>query len=248
LRLVAETIDVDLQTLKSLNPQLLRMVTPASPDFPLHLPEGTAERLLAEIAAIPPDKWVSWRRHRIEQGETLSTIARKFHVTTHAIAEANGLEGNTALHVGDKLIIPATARPQPVLGVLVRYRVRRGDTLDSIAAQFDVQVPELKQWNGLHNNHIGRGMSLKVYPAGRTPSPTRKSRSKEIGRGTPTQDSTPKRAAGPEGTVHRVERGETLWSIARAHQTTVKDLRAANRFLSSRQLQAGDRLTIQPPR
>ena len=49
LRLVAETIDVDVQTLRSLNPHLLRMVTPANPDFELRLPEGAAERFFAEI-------------------------------------------------------------------------------------------------------------------------------------------------------------------------------------------------------
>src|SRR5467141_1876183 len=57
LRLVAETIDVDVETLRSLNTQLLRMVTPKEPNFELRLPEGTAERFFAEIAAIPPEKW-----------------------------------------------------------------------------------------------------------------------------------------------------------------------------------------------
>ena len=65
LRLVAETIDTDLETLRSLNPQLLRLVTPADPNFVLQLPEGTAQRFFAEIAAIPPEKWVSWRRHKV---------------------------------------------------------------------------------------------------------------------------------------------------------------------------------------
>jgi membrane-bound lytic murein transglycosylase D len=41
LRLVAETIDVDVDTLRSLNPSLLRMATPEDPSFELHLPEGT---------------------------------------------------------------------------------------------------------------------------------------------------------------------------------------------------------------
>jgi hypothetical protein len=59
LRLVAETIDTDLETLRSLNPELLRLVTPPDPEFVLCLPEGTAERFFAEIAAIPPEKWVS---------------------------------------------------------------------------------------------------------------------------------------------------------------------------------------------
>src|SRR6202040_3688740 len=107
LRLVAETIDVDAETLRSLNPALLRLATPEDPSFGLHLPVGSAEKFSAEIADIPPDKWVSWRRHRIEAGETLSSIAKKYRVTPAAISDANNLDRHAALDVGEKLIIPA---------------------------------------------------------------------------------------------------------------------------------------------
>jgi len=88
LRLVAETIDVDVDTLRTLNPSLLRMVTPDDSGFVLHLPKGTSERFSAEIADIPADKWVSWRRHRVEAGESLFSLAKKYHVTAPAIAAA----------------------------------------------------------------------------------------------------------------------------------------------------------------
>src|SRR6266849_4768731 len=253
LRLVAETIEVELDTLRTLNPQLLHMVSPADPEFELRLPEGTAERFYSEIAAIPPEKWVSWRRHRVEDGETLSAIANRYRVTASAIADANGLDGRTPVKVGDKLIIPAAARPQPTLGKLVRYRVHRGDTLDSFAEQFDASVADLKRWNGLRSNRVGRGTSLRVYPGGRTPPSNRKSRSKEVGteKAPAGRGATAEIAATPAaengGVVHRVKQGETLWSIALAYRTTVEALRSANRFLFSRQLQPGDLLMIRPP-
>jgi len=81
LRLVAETIDVDVETLRALNPSLLRLATPDDPSFELRLPVGTAQKFSAEIADIPPNKWVSWRRHRVEAGETLTSIAKKYRVT-----------------------------------------------------------------------------------------------------------------------------------------------------------------------
>ncbi len=256
LRLVAETIDVDVETLRSLNPQLLRMITPTDPEFELQLPEGSAERFMAEIAAIPPEKWVSWRRHRVDEGETLSSIARKYRVTPGAIADANGLVSRAEPRVGDKLIIPAAARPELALGKLMHYRVRRGDTLETIAEQFDVSVTELKKWNRLRGNRVARGVSLRVYPGGRTPPPTAKSRSKDVGSekqpvgsgalGQVSGTSLPPGVASP--IMHRVKPGETLWSIALAYRTTVEALRGANRFLFSRQLQVGDLLTVQPLR
>ena len=168
LRLVAETIDVDVDTLRNLNPALLRMATPGDPSFELHLPTGTAEKFSAEIADIPPEKWVSWRRHRVEAGETLTSIAKKYHVTALAISEANNIDRHDALEVGGKLIIPA-APEAAAKSRLVRYRVRRGDTLSGIADRFSVQAEDVRKWNHLKTNHVGRGMVLRIYTVGGAP-------------------------------------------------------------------------------
>jgi len=176
LRLVAETIDVDLETLRALNPSLLRLASPDDPAFELHLPAGTGEKFSAEIADIPADKWVSWRRHRVESGETLASIGKKYHVTAAAIADANGLERNAAPDAGEKLIIPATQPQSETKRRLVSYRVRRGDTFLGIADRFSVSADDLRKWNHLKTNRVGRGMVLRVYTLGGAPesSPTRR--------------------------------------------------------------------------
>src|SRR5580692_3649248 len=169
LRLVAETIDVNVDTLRSLNPALLRMATPDDPEFVLHLPKGSAGKFSAEIADIPADKWVSWRRHRVESGETLSSIAKKYRVTAAAIAEANDLDRNEALDAGQKLIIPATKPAEESKSKLVRYRVRRGDTIGGIADQFSVSAEDVRKWNGLKTGKVNRGMVLRIYTVGGMP-------------------------------------------------------------------------------
>jgi len=169
LRLVAETIDVDVETLRALNPPLLRLATPDDPSFELHLPEGSAEKFSAEIADIPADKWVSWRRHRVENGETLGSIAKKYHVTPAAIAEANSLERGAGLDPGEKLIIPATQAQAETKRRLVSYRVRKGDTLLGIADRFSVDSDDVKKWNRLKTNHVARGMVLRIYTQGSLP-------------------------------------------------------------------------------
>jgi membrane-bound lytic murein transglycosylase D len=166
LRLVAETIDADVETLRFLNPSLLRMATPDDPSFELHLPARTAERFSAEIAAIPPEKWVSWRRHRVSAGDTLTSIAKKYHVTAAAIAVANNLERNASLDSGAKLIIPAVQPQSETKRRLVSYRVRRGDTLDGIAERFSVGIGDVRKWNHLTANKVSRGMVLRIYTIG----------------------------------------------------------------------------------
>jgi membrane-bound lytic murein transglycosylase D len=250
LRLVAETIDTDLDTLRSLNPELLRLVTPADPDFVLRIPEGTAERFFAEIADIPPEKWVSWRRHKVEEGETLSAIARQYHVLPAEIADANSLPSGSPLEEGEKLIIPAAARSETATGKIIRYRVRRTDTAASIADEFDVTTAELRKWNHLKSDHVVRGMSLRIYPGGMTPPVTQaaaKAKSTTpgtiIARRDGPRDVTVMESAS-NTVVHHVKPGETLWSIARAYQTTVEAIQSGNRYLFSRPLQVGDTLTI----
>lgn len=277
LRLVAETIETDLDTLRLLNPQLLRLVTPPAPNFVLHLPEGSAEHFQADIAAIPPENWVSWRQHRVADGDTLSGIAKQYRVATTAIADANGLDPKVLLPVGQKLIIPAS-QPEPVVGKLVRYTARRGDTLSSIADQFGVTVTELRSWNGLRTaSTVNRGLRLRIYPGGLGAIPsvasaaskpvsakpvatagkhetaaTTATKAAAASIVAPTQMARTQVAAAPVGggsaspVVHRVQPGETLWSIAHTYQTTVETLRGANPFLLSRGLQTGDSLKVPP--
>jgi len=250
LRLVAETIDTDLESLRSLNPQPLRPVTPPDPEFVLRLPEGTSERFFADIAAIPPEKWVSWRRHKVEEGDTLYSIAKRYHVLPTAVAEANDLSAGAPLELGQKLIIPAAARSETATGKVIRYRVRRTDTIGTIADEFDVTPGELRKWNHLRSDHVARGMRLRIYPGGMTP-PQAKPKEAPAGAvvarrdsATPIMESRP----GNDAVVHHVKQGETLWSIARAYRTTVEAIQAGNRYLFSRPLQVGDTLTILPAR
>jgi membrane-bound lytic murein transglycosylase D len=263
LRLVAETIETDLDTLRMLNPELLRLVTPPTPDFVLHLPEGTAEQFTAEIAMIPPDKWVSWRQHRVGDGETLSAVAKQYRVSTTAIADANGLDAKAVLPVGQKLIIPA-AQPEPTVGKLIRYTVRRGDTLASISDEFGVTVSELRRWNGLRQTatQVNRGVRLRIYPGGLGAAPQGRATasaskpavaatSSKVSSSATTRPVAEAQVASAGGgnsspVVHRVQPGETLWSIAQTYKTTVETLRGANPFLLSRGLQAGDSLKVGP--
>lgn len=250
LRLAADAVGEPVESLKALNPQLLRLVTPGDPDFELRLPEGTAEEFRSGLAEIPPEKWTSWRLHRVEEGESLTTIAKRYGVTPSRILEANGLDGPAGLESGRNLVIPAN-RPAPTgLGQLVRYRVHRGDTMAAVAQQFQVTPAEIEGWNGLSAAQLKPGTTLKIYPGGkptgRATETARKPLNTKTIVATPGPQSEVSRTAAAGPVTHSVQAGETLWSIARAYHTTVEALRHANRFLSDRPLHVGDNLRILP--
>jgi membrane-bound lytic murein transglycosylase D len=250
LHLVADVTDTSVATLRQINPSLLGYKTPEEPDFKLYLPAGTAKRFHAEMERIPPDKWLSWRYHRLEAGETLASVARQYHVTEASLVSANHIARDDPPEAGTALIVPAAA--QADLRVL-RYRVKKGDTLEGIAERFGVTASELRRWNHLSSNHAPQGARLKIVqgeepaPRGQQASGKHPSRSSAVSAEPATKaeaTAAVKQAAAP--VEHRVKSGETLISIARAYRTTVQALQRANPFLNRRPLEVGDLLVVSP--
>jgi membrane-bound lytic murein transglycosylase D len=184
LRLVAECVDAPLDQLIDLNPSLLRRTTPKDQPFELHLPAGTKEKYEAAIASIPVEKRVVWRYHKVETGETLAGIARKYHTTERAIAQANDLQGNELLAEA-KLVIPVSG--SGANGKIVysryatRYKTHTGDTVLTVAEDFGVPPEKLRRWNKLKGNDLRRGRVLIVYkplgPGEADKAPKRRKRS-----------------------------------------------------------------------
>jgi membrane-bound lytic murein transglycosylase D len=165
LRLVAECVDVPVEQMIDLNPSLLRRTTPKDQPFDLRLPEGTKEKYQAAIATIPVEKRVAWRYYKVQTGDTLAGIARKYRTTEKAIAQANNLEG-TALAPEARLVIPVNGSAN---GKIVysryasHYKTHTGDTVLTVAEDFGVPPDRLRRWNGLKGNGLRRGRVLVIY-------------------------------------------------------------------------------------
>ncbi len=167
LRLVAECVDTSVDYLQELNPSLLRMTTPKDQSFILNLPAGSQTKYEAAMAAIPLDMRTYWRYHRVEYGDTLPSIARKYHTSTASIEEANNLTDDD-VKAGTKLIIPiAPGRHDGQAAAYshkaTHYKVRKGDTVASVADDFEVPVDKLRKWNHLHGSELTAGRTLVIY-------------------------------------------------------------------------------------
>ncbi len=240
LRLAADATGTDLDDLRMLNPELLRLVTPDLPNFELRLPVGTAAKFKAAIATIPADKWKSWRIHEVVEGETLASIAKRYRISVSTIKETNHLESVSDISLGEKLTIPAAA---PATLQLVHYRVQRGDTLAGIAEQFSVTIADIKRWNGIRGNQVPRGSRLRIYAGGEPAVGHAKGKSAEVAEEGHVKNVAQQKNPPSDG-QHRVKAGETLFSIAREYGTTVAALRQANPVLKDRELEAGDVLSV----
>jgi len=238
LRLVAECVDTSVDYLQELNPSLLRMTTPKDQSFTLNLPTASREKYEAAIALVPLDMRTYWRYHKVEYGDTLPSIARKYHTTAASIAEANSLSGED-VKAGSKLIIPISPGRHEAQAVAYsshasHYKVRKGDTVESVADDFEVPVEKLRKWNHLRGTALTPGRSLVIYK----PSASESSEAES----SDTKGTLPKAKSGSSvhqsqnstaAKYHKVKKGETLSSIAESNHTSVAALKRDNPKLTA---------------
>jgi membrane-bound lytic murein transglycosylase D len=168
LRLVADLVGTTTEEIQELNPSLLQMSTPSDFSFDLHLPPGTAPLFQQRLALVPEEHRAAWRFHIATQDDTLTSLAQTYHVSTKDLASANGLQPDDSLHASETLLIPVA--PPPISSAHMRYRVRRGDTIVTLADRYGVTTSQLRRWNGLSGNHLPVGKTIYVSEPVRTHS------------------------------------------------------------------------------
>ena len=192
LRRVAEWTGTTIDEIQALNPELRRWTTPVKyPNYEVKVPVGTAAKLTARLSSAPSSDLGALNWYTVRRGETLSAVARKLRVNRVDLAEANSLSVSSRIRPGQDLIIPRapatlmaarTERPAPATVAsraisgpaavatvgrqaesrAVTYRVKRGDTLFSIAQLFDTTVARLRSLNRLRSSRIAVGDRLTV--------------------------------------------------------------------------------------
>jgi membrane-bound lytic murein transglycosylase D len=138
------------------------MSTPPDQEFDLHLPAGTGAAFDKDIAEIPVEKRRYWRFHEVQDGDTLASLARTWHVSQSELAFVNQLKPDADLDGVDSVIIPQAPSDSGVLRTTL-YKPRKGDTLVTIADRFGVTVAQLRRWNRIYSgNAIAPGRKLYV--------------------------------------------------------------------------------------
>ncbi len=110
LKSAADKLNLSVEELTSLNPELRHAATPDVP-YALKVPVGKKEELLASLDSMP--KWSppkpSYVFHRVRRGETLSLIALRYRTSIQRIMEANRMMRGHYIRVGQRLRIPLRA-------------------------------------------------------------------------------------------------------------------------------------------
>jgi len=161
-------------------------------------------------------------------GDTFSSISRKLDMSIDQIRQLNGLESNSRLLSGQKLIVmqPSETLVNPNQTVVEEgvYTVRSGDTFSSISCKLGVSIEQIRQLNSLESNsRLVVGQKLKV---------TQQSKISE----------QPNQAKVVEKVYYTVRSGDTFASISRKLSVSVDQIRQLNSLESNSRLVVGQKL------
>jgi membrane-bound lytic murein transglycosylase D len=107
LRILASCAKTDVSTLQSLNPELLRWCTPPGvKGYRMRIPLAAKDSFSVAYAQIPESQKRDWAIHNVKRGETVSSIAQHYNLTTAILKEVNNISSDRRLSIGKALAIP----------------------------------------------------------------------------------------------------------------------------------------------
>jgi peptidoglycan lytic transglycosylase D len=234
LKNIAKEIGVAEKTLRELNPELRYRILPQD-KYPLRVPPGKSEVLLANLDKIPVSypPQSAYVYHRIRPGESLSTIARRYHSSVRKIMRANNLHRSSYIVAGRKLKIPRRGtmpyRPKIArnkdLTLPSTHAVKSGDSLWNIAKRYGTTTQKIQSLNNLQTTqlHIGQALKIPGYE----------------------DEKIVKNIEVGNLKVYQVKRGDSPFDIAQLHNMPLKRFLRINLLTLNSTIYPGQKLVIE---
>src|SRR3990167_6399703 len=231
---VAAMAELDEDELYQLNPAFKKRITLDGPQH-LLVPTANAELLAANLALMKPQDLVDWQQYNVRSGDSLNSIANRYHMTVSTLKDINKLSSNH-LRIGQVLSIPAQpgfTPKEPLFQPAARsvaqsrsYRVKNCDNLWQIAKNHQVSSKDLQRWNNLKSHNLRAGQILALH-GGQAPATS---------------------SAGGRGatTYYKVRKGDSLYAIAKRFKVEMQHLQRWNPRTGSA-IKPGQTLTLRLP-
>ncbi|XZG69444.1 LysM peptidoglycan-binding domain-containing protein [Chitinibacteraceae bacterium HSL-7] len=231
VQVAADLAGISVDELIALNPGFIRPVFAHKDERKLVIPAAKYDQFQRNMAEY--DKpLLNWQPYVVQRGETFASLSDRFGIDQSELLEINDLNPGASA-AGRTILVPLTPdvdlrekvaisaiqvnkaeepvdtgerdAPREVPKASGRYRVKRGDTLFSIAQQFNMSVDDLKALNHMRGSQVRAGQQLRVS-------------------GTPAAEA-PRREA---SRIYTVRKGDTLGEIAEKTGMSVSELKSLN--------------------
>ncbi len=168
----------------------------------------------------------TYKDYVVKKGDSLYSIANKNNIIVDELKKINNLTSNM-LSIGQVLKLPTQDKVEEI----AMYTVQKGDSLYSIAKKFGITVDEIKSLNNLTSNNLAIGEQLMIKSStGDEPI-------------NPEEECIGTGYVEPQYIMYTVQRGDSLYTIARKYNTSVDNIKALNN-LTNNNLTIGEQLKI----
>ena len=196
--------------------------------------------------------------HRVKSGETLSSISKKYGISVEELKRKNNIKGSKlslkqSIKIKDEesvmLVQAVQPKPDNTLAVVenadgnrdaskvgqskaiaqnvTSHSVKKGETLFSISKIYNISIDELKKINNIIKEKIHPGQHIKISQ----PVPE------------PRTETLAKVEEAPKMSTHKVQSGESLFSIAKEYKVSVDDLKRLNN-ITNENIHAGQEIKL----
>ncbi|MDX2303294.1 MAG: LysM peptidoglycan-binding domain-containing protein [Microscillaceae bacterium] len=199
---LAQSFSLSLQELKKYNTWLKAAKIPQDKKYDLIVPMPAASPSTeVRLLTAPGGEFEYFTKdesyvHIVESGETLYKISRQYQVPVQNLMKWNQLNQSSILKVGQKLYIAAETATKELENIpqapttentqnIFTHKVQKGETLYRISRKYNVSLDNIRKWNGLQNDNLYVGQTIKIQAEQGPSNPTKP----EIN--TPTEENTP---------------------------------------------------------
>jgi membrane-bound lytic murein transglycosylase D len=205
LKVAAKLAEMPVDELIALNPAHNRPVVQAAVAPELVLPADRAEVFLQNLEG-HVNPLTSWRVYTFKSGDRIEKLAAEHGVTVERLRTVNGLRAKANPVAGQQLLLPekgsaAASEPLPPVFTappgahIVRYTVKKGDTVSSIARKLGAKIADVRAATDDDNLTVGESLSISIMPPAKRP--VSKAKGKSTKPGTTRATAKPAPAAKP---------------------------------------------------
>ncbi len=224
-----ETPDKDEETVEAEEPMMAENSAPAQENKPAKTEKTDKPAKTEKVEKTEKKEVRNPEYHKVQRGETLSSIASQYGVTVADLQDWNNMTNGNVM-AGQTLVVDAkkaVKKKKETQAAPTTHTVKSGENLTAIAEKYSVSVADLREWNDLSNDNIRVGDKLKLKADGKSQKSSSDKRSKS--------EQTEQ--------THKVKKGETLGKIAEKYGVSVDDLRKWNK-ISGNNIAAGQDLVV----
>ncbi len=289
---LSEMLNIPMVEIQFLNPAYKKGVIPATPENPYVLrlrKQKIADFINNENAlysyktrkGLERDSLLSMlyqnsreiTEYVVKKGETMPSIAKKFHMNVGDIKALNNLKksyvkpkqrlfvftgpprGKLPERTTSSVTLPTDTNikktQEPIAEtpqVITTHTVKKGETLNKISLEYGCSVENLVKWNNLKSQDILVGQKLKVTDTSQEAIASNESAKKPVKTNSAPSKKTQKKPANAQKYIwHTIQPGDNLWDIAEKYDgATVAEIKKLNKITNSQRLRPGQKIKITP--